>query len=277
MIAATDVSHRSRSALACGAISLRLLRARPPLALCYHGVGDVPVRQDRSRLYVRPRDLRRQIDTLIGWGYQLVSFSELARRACGNEADGMAALTFDDGLVDNLSVLVPLLSSTGAPATVFVVSGWRGIPHPDAPWTRTMTPDELRVLSRAGIEIGGHSAHHQHLPDLAPSDAEEDMRRCRLDLEAVIDRSVCVFAYPFGGATRETMAACEAAGYIAACRSGGAGDWRDPFNLPRQDVQNRDSALGFWLKRDDRYERLVRTRSGLAARRAFRLARSLRQ
>ena len=248
---------------------------RPPLALCYHGVGDVPLRRDRSRLFVRPPDLKRQIRTLTRWGYQLVTFGELARRARDGDPAGLAALTFDDGLVESLSLLVPLAATAGIPATVFVVSGWLGQTHPDAPWTRIMTADELRSVSRAGLEIGGHSTQHDHLADLDHDDAEHDMRKCRNDLEAIIQRPVSVFAYPYGGATRATMEACASAGYDAACRSSGAGNWAEPFNLPRQDMQNRDSALGFWLKRDDRYERLVRTHSGLALRRAFRTLRLL--
>ena len=246
---------------------------RPPLALCYHGVADVPLLQDRSRLFVRPEDLRHQIDTLRRWGYRLVTFGELALRARDREADGLAALTFDDGLVDNCTVLAPLLAAASIPATLFVVTEWLGRPHPDAPWTRVMTAEELRRLSQAGIEVGGHSTRHDHLPDLGPGAAEGDMRRCRSVLEAMLDRPVTVFAYPYGGATDETIAACAAAGYRAACRSAGAGDWHQPLNLPRQDMQNRDSALGLWLKRHGRYEPVVRTRPGMAARRALRLAR----
>ncbi len=187
----------------------------------------------------------------------------------------LAALTFDDGFVDNLLVLVPLLSSWGIPATVFVVSGWFGQRHPDAPWTRSMERDELRSVRRAGLEVGGHSTRHMRLSGLTRSQAEADMRACRTELEATIEQPVTVFAYPYGDATEETRVACSAAGYRAACRCGGVGDWSEPFNLPRQDMQNRDSAIGLRLKRDNRYEPIVRTRPGLALRRGYRLLRYL--
>src|SRR5690349_16772306 len=132
----------------------------PPLALAYHGVDDVPLRRDPDHLFVRPQDLRRQIEKLREWGYELVTFGELA----ADVKPGRVALTFDDGLVDNLTTLAPLLAQLGATATVFVVSGWLGEPHPAAPWTRIVTPDELRELRAHGIEIGGLSATH---PDLS--------------------------------------------------------------------------------------------------------------
>ena len=251
------------------------MKKHPPLALCYHGVADIPLLRDRSRLFVRPKDLERQIRTLLRWNYRIVPFSELARHARDGDASGLASLTFDDGLVDNVLNLVPILISGGVPATLFVVSDWLGKRHPDAPWTRVVTGEELRGLSRAGLEIGAHSTRHDHLPDLRKEAARTDMSKCREMLEGVIERPVSVFAYPYGGATVDTMAACEAAGYEAACRCGGAGSWQEAFNLPRQDVQNRDSSFSFWLKRDNRYERLVDTNAGLALRRSYRLARKL--
>ncbi len=248
---------------------------RPPLALCYHGVGEVPVRVDRSRLFVTPRDLERHIDALSAWGYRFVTFGELARATEDQAAQGLVSLTFDDGLVELRNRASPLVGGPRLPATAFVVSGWLGRSHPDAPWSRATTESELRQLSAAGIEIGGHSTRHDHLPDLTRDAAAADMLACRLDLEELIQRPVRVFAYPYGGATADTRAACASAGYDAACRSAGAGCWGDPFDLPRQDMQNRGSVLGLRLKRNDLYEPLIRTVPGLAARRAFRGVRRL--
>ena len=94
----------------------------PPLALVYHGVADVPLSRDPDRLFVRAEDLRRQIARLREWGYRLVSFGDFALEVERSGGAGHACLTFDDGLVDNLEALAPLLREVDAPATVFVVS-----------------------------------------------------------------------------------------------------------------------------------------------------------
>ena len=248
---------------------------RPALALSYHGVADIPPRQDRALLFVRPQDLLRHVRLLRRWSYRFVTFGELARRAADGAAVGLVALTFDDGLVDNATTLVPLLRFAGVPATVFAVSGWLGQSHPDAPWTRAMSISELRAISAAGIEIGGHSTQHGDLTRMQRDRAEADMRDCRTTLESIVDRAVEVFAYPYGYATQETSAACRAAGYRAACRTSGVGSWNDPFNLPRQAMANRASSLGLWLKRDNRYEPLMQTVAGRATRRAIRALRML--
>jgi peptidoglycan/xylan/chitin deacetylase (PgdA/CDA1 family) len=235
----------------------------PPLALAYHGVEDVPLRRDPDHLFVRPRDLRRQIEKLRDWGYELVTFGDLA----ADVGPGRAALTFDDGLVDNLTALVPILQELGAAATVFVVSGWLGQPHPAAPWTRIVTDAELRELREAGVEIGGHSATHADLGALPYEDALEELSRGKQELEDVLGEPVDVLAYPYGRTSSDTRRAARDAGFRAACSTSARGSWDDPYYLPRQDMDNRGGLLGLRLKRDDRYEPLMRLAPARAARR----------
>ena len=175
--------------------------------------------------------------------------------------------------MDNLETLVPLLGEEDAPATVFVVSGWLGEPHPDAPWTRIVTRDELRELS-GSVEIGGHSTRHDDLSSLSYEDARADLESCKRELEAVVG-PVSTAAYPFGRASADTIRACRDAGFSAACRTSGEGSWDDPHNLPRQDMLNHSSAIGLRLKRDDLYEPLMRFAPARAARKASRALKAL--
>ncbi|HEX3268135.1 MAG TPA: polysaccharide deacetylase family protein [Gaiellaceae bacterium] len=242
----------------------------PPLALAYHGLADVPLRRDPDHLFVGPRDFRRQVEKLRDWGYELASFGELATRASSGGAAGHAALTFDDGLVDNLETLAPLLVELETTATVFVVSGWLGRAHPAAPWTRIVTADELRELHTAGVEIGCHSATHADLSALPYDGALEELRTGKRELEDVLGAPVEVAAYPYGRAGPETVRACRAAGFRAACAVSARGSWDDPHFLPRQDMENGCTLLGLRLKRDDLYEPLMRFLPARAVRRVSR-------
>ena len=242
----------------------------PPLALAYHGVAEVPLDQDPDALFVAPGELRRQIARLREWGYRLVSFGELAGEVAGGGGTGSAALTFDDGLVDNLEALAPLLAEVGAPATVFVVSGWLGRPHPAARWTRIVTDEELRALRAAGIEIGAHSITHPDLSALGYEQARVELAASKQQLEEVLGEPVEVAAYPFGRANKQTARACRDAGFRAACVATGRGDWADQYRLPRQDMENGSTLLGLRLKRAGRYEPLMRFRPARAARRVVR-------
>ncbi len=233
----------------------------------------MPLRRDPQRLFVRPQDLERHIRRLRAWGYRLVSFGELASRAAAGEGAGHAALTFDDGLADNLGAALPILRRAGAPATVFVVSGWLGRAHPTASWAPLLTANEVRELARAGVEIGAHTSTHPDLTQLEYDGALAELTSCKEELETVTDQRVDVAAYPFGEASIDTMRACASAGFRAACRTSGHGSWNEPFNLPRQDMDNRCTAAGFWLKRHGWYEPMVATPPGRLVRRAIREAR----
>jgi peptidoglycan/xylan/chitin deacetylase (PgdA/CDA1 family) len=228
---------------------------------------DVPLRRDPHRLFVRPDDLRRHIEVLRNWGYELMTFSSWASLVLAGRGEGAAALTFDDGLVDNLETLAPLLEQEAAPATAFVVSRLLGKPYAAAPWTRMLTGEETRELHARGVEIGGHTRSHPDLTKLSVDDAYEELAGCRHDLEKLLGTSVTVAAYPFGHANPAVVSACRRAGFSAACRCSGSGEWDNPQNLPREDVANRMTLLELRLARDGHYQRLATHRSVRAIRR----------
>lgn len=243
-------------------------RVRPPLILAYHGVADVPAHRDPEGLLISPRRFRRHVRRLKRWGYGFLSFGDMARAVAEGRGEGHVALTFDDGLLDNLETLVPILRGEGGlPATVFVTTGWMGSPHPTVPYLRNMTADEVRALHEAGVEIGGHTVTHPDLTTLSFEEARDEVREGCRQLAEIIGAPVDTFAYPFGHTDEQATRAVAAAGVRAACRVRGEGSWDDPLNLPRQD-NNTQSWLGFWLKRDDRYERIMRHRPARLVRRA---------
>jgi peptidoglycan/xylan/chitin deacetylase (PgdA/CDA1 family) len=250
----------------------------PPLALAYHGLFEMPLRDDPHHFFVRPSDLKAQIRRLRAWGYSLVTFGELVRRTRLGEATGAAVLTFDDGLVDVVETLLPVLESEGAVATVFVVSGWLGKPHPDAPSRRIINEDELRRLAGSeAVEIGAHTVTHPNLCTLPYEGAVQELRGSKEALERIGGTAVEVAAYPYGAANAETRRACREVGFTGACRTSGEGSWSDPYDLPRQTMENRASLLGLRLKRAGRYEQLMRHKAFRLVRKTSRRLHELRE
>ena len=129
-----------------------------------------------------------------------------------------------------------------------------------------MNEEEVRALSADGVEIGAHTVTHPDLTTLRYEEARSELEASKRDLEALLEVPIDVAAYPFGRATAETARACRDAGFRAACRVSGEGSWSDPYNLPRQDMHNGSTLLGLRLKRDDRYQSVMRFLPARAAR-----------
>jgi peptidoglycan/xylan/chitin deacetylase (PgdA/CDA1 family) len=77
---------------------------------------------------------------------------------------------------------------------------------PRLPDRLMMTSDEVRLLHRAGMEIGGHTARHPVLGELSSAEAEQEIRDGRAALQNLIDAPVEVFAYPNGKPHRDYRA-----------------------------------------------------------------------
>jgi peptidoglycan/xylan/chitin deacetylase (PgdA/CDA1 family) len=90
----------------------------------YHRVASVA--NDPWHLAVAPEALEAQLRALQQ-AFEFVPLSELGRRVGSRgQTRPPAAITFDDGYLDNLTVAKPILERFAAPATVFLVTGLIG-------------------------------------------------------------------------------------------------------------------------------------------------------
>lgn len=94
-----------------------------PLVVTYHGVHDGSLADDHARFstkHVGVGDFRRQLEWLRRH-YEIVPLSEIESILReGRWRRGVAAITFDDGYENNLTVAWPVLKALGLPATLFV-------------------------------------------------------------------------------------------------------------------------------------------------------------
>ena len=250
----------------------RLCRTRS-VVLGGHGVADVPPADDPEHLCVAPGRFRAQLELLLGAGFAFVTVSELVDAGRGSAPPpGLAALSFDDGMHDNLTVVLPLLREYGIPATVYVATGLSGRPNP---WIdpragmRMLTRDEVVELADGGVEIGAHTVSH---PDLATLDADRCHREVadgKHDLEALLGRPVRSFAYPYFRSGGHAVAAVRAAGFDSAVVGARRGPW-SPLEVPRAMVTGVDGVPSVLAKAAGCYEPLFASRAGAAARRLTR-------
>jgi peptidoglycan/xylan/chitin deacetylase (PgdA/CDA1 family) len=125
---------------------------------------------------------------------------------------------------------------------------------------RSLTEEELRVLADGElVEVGAHTVTHPVLSRIPEPDQRWETAQSKSELEALLDRPVRMFSYPYGGRndySETTVGAVREAGYTLACTTN-----RDPvyrrtsrFELPRFWVADYDGeelalALDTWLQR----------------------------
>lgn len=247
---------------------VRLLRRRRSLILAYHGVGDSPMVRDPEFLQVRTAAFRAQVEVLLSAGFEFVTAAEFAHRAAGGEPPpGLATLSFDDGMEDNHSIVLPILQELGVPATVYVTTGMIGKPNP---WMtgghdRMMTNDELLALASAGIELGAHTVTHPNMETLDYATCAREVNQSRDCLAALTGRPVRTFAYPYCSYGPAALRAVRDAGFEAALTCHGRGSW-EPLEMKRVMLTGKDGLVSFALKLCGAYGPLMLSGPGRRAR-----------
>jgi peptidoglycan/xylan/chitin deacetylase (PgdA/CDA1 family) len=235
-------------------------RTAPVRILFYHRVAD----EHPNDWTLSTRAFARQIRWLRRW-FDLVTLAEAqARIAAGSNDRPTACITFDDGYADNLRFALPLLAKYEIPYTYFVstdfILGGGPFPH-DAAARQPLvpnSPNQLRRLAAAGVEIGAHTRSHVSLGDeLSPDQMVDQIQGCKFELEEIIGRSVRYFAFPFGQKehlSAEAFRIAAAAGFAGVCSAYGGynfpGD--DPFHLRRFHADREFVRFKNWLTIDPR-------------------------
>jgi peptidoglycan/xylan/chitin deacetylase (PgdA/CDA1 family) len=230
----------------------RTPRRRPSLILAYHGLGSFPRALDPYNLMIRPERFREQVTSLRGRGYRFVSLAELtADIEQAGPPEALCAMTFDDGTVDNLEVLAPMLAELEVPASVFVCPELLGSAHfamPAEAGVRLMDAEELLELASSPlVEIGSHTNAHTDLSTAGAEQAYGEMVSSRGTLEELLQRPVLSFAYPKCDYSPDCPEAARRAGYSVAVTCGGRGGWRR-YELARESIVSLDGRLLFALK-----------------------------
>ena len=130
------------------------------------------------------------------------------------KADGVVALTFDDGPDATATPKVlDILDKYNARATFFVVG-----------LTSERNPAVLRQIRDRGHAIGNHSYSHPSFPSLSWSRKLYEINACDAFIDA---KGPKLFRAPFGHLDGSTFLACYVLGYLPVTWSVHAQDWSD--------------------------------------------------
>lgn len=278
----------------------------------YHRVADLV--SDPHQLCVHPAEFRAQMQFIVE-KYVALSLEELVTRVAERDVpDGAVAVTFDDGTVDALEVVAPILGEIGVPGTFFVnterldveheswwdeleriflsaavlppaigitlggkkrllpthnpaerratylaihhdllfatladreerlkyVVTWSGVSGAPRRTHRQLLGTEIRELAQwPEVAIGSHSTHHLFLPAQSHETRTQEIRGSKERLERLLDASVSLFSYPYGGHDPSVAQEVEAAGFAAAVTAEprSVRHVSDVFMLPRLEAK----------------------------------------
>ena len=202
------------------------------LILEYHMV-DTQEDEDSHPYNVPPEDFAAQLDDLAQQGYTTITVHDflLAKKGKAQLPEKPIILTFDDGYEDNYTQMLPILQAHGMTAVVYVATNLIGQPG-------YLSWDELRALSAAGLEIGGHTADHQPLHTFTPQEQQDQIHLSKLLLEWNGLPTVYEFSYPNGDHPENLPAMLKENEYLSAV-TGDAGYNTfdtDPYLLQRVNI-----------------------------------------
>lgn len=198
-------------------------RKRIPI-LMYHSISDKS--GPKFREFAVPVELfARQMEYLHQQAFTPITVSQLVRIWAKGEGSLPAkpvVLTFDDAFLDFYTAALPILQRYSFTATLYVptvyVNGTSRWMQKTGEGSRPIVSwEQLRAISKSGVECGAHSHTHPQLDLLPLAAAKEEITLSKRLLEEHIDEEILSFAYPYGYHTSAIKQIVREAGFTSAC------------------------------------------------------------
>lgn len=254
------------------AASRRAAELRAPITtLFYHRVAD----EHPNNWTINTQRFQAQIEW-IRERFEIITLTEAQRRIGSDQNPAPAVcITFDDGYADNSREALPWLLDEKIPFTYFVATEHIATGKPFAHDEEAGVPlapnsvEELRILADAGVELGAHTRTHADCGTITDEQQlYKEIVGSKRDLEAMINRPVRYFAFPYGLHENLSQAAFRLAfraGFWGVCSAYGGYNFPgvDSFHIQRIHGDPSWARFCNWLTVDPRkLKRVERFDSG---------------
>ncbi len=224
--------------------------------LLYHQIGETLHNSVNPDCFCRKEKFCQQMEYLKSSSIEVVSLDRAitALFSEGQPQRNQVVLTFDDGCGSFYDVAHPILEKCGFPATIYPVVGslgqvanWGGKVYPHL---KILDQKKLIALSNNGVEIGGHTVNHVKLDQVPKTDAVQEIKNCKVELEQILNKEVTTFAFPHGKYNSTIIEMVKRAGFKNAltCESNYANNASSVFEIPRRYITNYDDLRSFEKK-----------------------------
>jgi peptidoglycan/xylan/chitin deacetylase (PgdA/CDA1 family) len=233
--------------------------------LRYHSISN----HRRHEVNVKVEVFRKQMEYLAK-NYRPVSLQKAVEYLKSDKClpENSVVISLDDGYKDNYFNAWPIFKQLNIPATVFLTAGYVGtdkiLAHdiPDNPfYNYLLSWDEVRQMSRNGIEFGSHTKNHANL-GMDGVDIKNEIEESKKLIEKELKKNVWAISYPFGlirDFNKEAKQIAMQAGYTCGCSAmNGANDANsDLFELRRIGIEASDNMFTFRAKLNGALDLLV--------------------
>ena len=211
--------------------------------LTYHRVHDFLTEYTKSipDETVEPPVFAAEMAALAGDGYHTITQAQLFHALF----DGAALpakpvlITVDDGYVDDVKTILPVLLRHHMVATFYIITGRF---HEQGFLNET----EVRRLDAAGMDIGAHTRTHVPLNAIPAAEMRAQVLGSKRDLQRVLGHFVYFFAYPFGAYDAAVVAELRKVGFVLAVTTTGGTTESSaaPLTMPRIHVGRAQTPAG---------------------------------
>lgn len=139
----------------------------------------------------------------------------------------LLSLTFDDGLEEHATVVMPMLDSLGLRGTFYLIP--RNIDRgKEVRSAKTCTWEQARLLMAHGHTIGNHTYSHRDLTKLPLAEAEREIAMGDSAIFAHLGVHPTAVALPYNHKSDSLLALCDSLGYTVRVRQQSFGGGKMP-------------------------------------------------
>ena len=196
--------------------------------LMYHRFGENKYPSTNIRL----EQLDSHISELIKSNFHVLPVKQIInaiqeKRPLPNKTIG---ITIDDGYLSIYNEAWPRFKKAGFPFTIFISTSAIDSGRPNY-----LNWNQIRELQSYGVEIGGHTSSHNHMPASSNTQNDAEIQKSTLRMITETGISPEIFAYPFGEASVQIQKQVRQAGYKMAFgqHSGVVNSSTDFYYIPR--------------------------------------------
>lgn len=186
-----------------------------PVVFCFHSVAD-----NDWLFNVNPRKFESLINELSKTR-KIVNLRRMLNES-GNKIKDKVSITFDDGYEDVFTEAYPILKKYGIKACVFI----NNVPDDNGDFgyldgKKLLNLKQIRMLKRAGWDIGYHTKTHPDLSKLSEKDLNVEITESKKKVERSLGFRLDYFAYPHGEFNKSVLQIVQKAGFKYAFTANG--------------------------------------------------------